>query len=293
MEQEKDLNFKLELESENDNKNAKTEKSKKVESIKEDVKLENEINLDSDLVEVTYEDDVVQRSPFTPSLDEYNGLNIAYLSNIYIKDVEFTKKPDNIFYGKTVPKLCIEFASDIKVTKETIQRFYTWEFSPIQVADKYMVIFDGNKDKVTHILSQFTKNKPKTLFYKEAPITKPIDDVLTVYRNMFQTIVDFAKQESIIPTEQEIKEGKLKYVWLKLVANKSGDRLEFPQYIGTGFIERKISNKPVIAINVAKGETIKLRPKENNSNNNNNGGIGLDLSDANTEFKFDDSEIGF
>lgn len=270
----------------------KTEKTEKPKTKKVDEKpLANQI--DSDLVEVSYEDNVVQRSPFTPTLDENNGLNIAYLSNVYIRDAEFTKKPDNIFFGKTVPKLCFEFASDTRITKEAIQRFYTWEFTPVQSADKYMSIFNGNRDKVTHILSQYTKNKPKTLFYKEAPIAKPLDDVLTVYRNMFQTIVDFVNEEGILPTEQQIKDGKQIYVWLKLVANEAGNRLEFPQYINTGFIERRISNKPVISINVAKGETIKLRPKENNQGVKTNTVVGLDLSDSNSglDFNFNNEDL--
>lgn len=293
------LEFELNNETNNDEElkgqeTVKTEKTEKPKTKKVDEKpLANPI--DSDLVEVSYEDDVVQRSPFTPTLEENNGLNIAYLSNVYIRDAEFTKKPDNIFFGKTVPKLCIEFASDTRITKEAIQRFYTWEFSPIQVADKYMNIFNGNKDKITHIFSQFTKNKPKTMFYKEAPVTKPIDDVLAVYRSLFQSIVDFAKQEGIIPTEQEIAEGKLKYVWLKLVANKMGNRLEFPQYIGTGFIERRISNKPVISIDVAKGETIKLKPKEDNQGVKTNTVVGLDLSDSNSglDLNFNNEDLAF
>ena len=133
------------------------------------------------------------------------------------------------------------------------------------------------------------------MFYKEAPVTKPIDDVLAVYRNLFQSIVDFVKQEGIIPTEQEITEGKLKYVWLKLVTNKMGNRLEFPQYIGTGFIERRISNKPVISIDVAKGETIKLKPKEYNQEVKTNAVVGLDLSDSNSglDLNFNTDDLTF
>lgn len=265
----------------------KTEKeTKKPKTMKEEQIKEKEINQTDDFaslgLEIIEAEDVVAKSPFTPNIEIDNGLNIAYISNIYIREVEI-KKENSMFCGKMMPKLCIEFASDPRINKESVPRFYTHEITPVQTVENYMLIFKSQiADKLSHIFSAYTKNKFKYMFWQDAPISVDVDTVLKVYKKLFEDAEKFAKENNLVETEASVEQGKAKYVWLKLIANKRGDRLEFPYYTGQGFIERRIKGlNPSIRVNVEKGETIKLTPKTKNGGAGILGGAGIDLSDIN------------
>lgn len=242
-------------------------------------KMDDFANLGLEMIEA---EDVVAKSTFTPNIEVDNGLNIAYISNVYIKEVEI-KKENSMFCGKMMPKLCIEFASDPRINKESVPRFYTHEITPVQTVENYMLIFKSQiADKLSHIFSAYTKNKFKYMFWQDAPISVDVDTVLKVYKKLFEDAEKFAKENNLVETEASVEQGKAKYVWLKLIANKRGDKLEFPYYIGQGFIERRIKGlNPSIRINVEKGETTKLTPKVKNNSAGILGGAGIDLSDIN------------
>lgn len=219
---------------------------------------------------------VTQNLKFKPQPD-LNNLCLGYLEKV---SVEFTDiavvddkgNPSNWEYaGEKVPRLLFEF-KNVKRKKSDADRFYFHVESVITQTKKDGTPVDAKKvesmysamfDRIIHIHSAFegTPNYKELDLEVEIDINADKSERVTQMGKFFKSIAAaFNKGKNDSPI---YKSGEAPVqLYMKLLPDyQRGTRLEFPTFVGEGFIERYIEGVTP-TIEIKPNETVELTGKK-------------------------------
>ncbi len=198
-------------------------------------------------IKFSRKDDATSRLPFKPS-EEYNNLCLGHLTGVHLDHSVSDEDKEWEFAGMEIPRIVLEFEQ--WKDKTDVARFYTYSEIPVTVVRK-----DGSEMKESTVMMRYEKTwkKLKHIYdsFNFSPNWKPLPfdpefdpdgDVETRLKEwdvFFKKIADAFnkgkdKETPIFPTDK-VKET---LITMKLVAN--GNRLTFPEFTSTGFIEKTV-----------------------------------------------------
>lgn len=193
---------------------------------------------------------VTQRLSFQP-LEEYDGLNLGYLIGVTFNESKSDNDAKWEFKGlEEVPRVTFEFMQH-KDAFNTKDRFYVKSFLPHGVVDSkgaereesaivsdYMALWAGIK----HIHDAFigSPNYKPIDFPVEFDHEADLDTRVKEFKTFFQNVAKAFNEGKDGNPIYEPHGGKdnANLLVLKLIANNTGKYLEFPKYVGKGFIEK-------------------------------------------------------
>lgn len=202
----------------------------------------------SDKIKFSKTEDTTSRLPFKPK-DKYKNFVIGFIKEV-TKSV--SEKNDNAeweFRGLETPRLALTFSQLVESTTDK-PRFYVYGEFPQTVVKKngermadstILLRYRRVWDKIKHIYDAFSDcpNWKPFPFDPEFDVTLDMEERLKEWDAFFDKIVKaFNKGKDgktpIFPTTES--ESALRT--MKVVSN--GKRLTFPEFTGTGFIEKSI-----------------------------------------------------
>ncbi len=193
-------------------------------------------------------DDTTSRLPFKP-LEKYDNLCLGHLTDVVTTSKVSDEDKEWEFAGYDVTRIALNFIQH-REKEDTTDRYYTYSEIPQTVVRK-----DGSEMKESTVSMRYEKiwNKLKHVYdsYKYAPNWKvlPFDpsfdpeaDVPTRLKEwdvFFKKMADAFmkgkdKENPIFPVTID----KTSLMTMKIVAN--GNRLTFPEFASTGFIEKTV-----------------------------------------------------
>ena len=219
-------------------------------------------------------DDATTRLPFKP-FEKYDNLCLGYAIGAHVAVKQSDEDKEWEFAGYDVPRFVIEFVQH-REKEDDEARYYSHSEIPQSVVRK-----DGSEMKESTILMRYEKvwNKLKHIYdsYSWAPNWKelPFDPEFTTdgdvelrlkeWTKFFEKMADAFmkgkdKETPIFPDAHD----RATVMTMKLVAN--GNRLTFPEFTSTGFIEKSIfkGNKLETLLEFKYNETVTIsaRPAE-------------------------------
>lgn len=171
------------------------------------------------------------------------------------------------YKGCKLPSIAIEF-KQCKTDANPKDRFYTFRVSPVTTTKKngepvdektVVSIMQQNYNRLRHIANQFKglKNYPNlgtcpSINYLADPKTRC---------EQYEAFFEYFKK-LLIGKDEEKPMYKGVKLFMKLVANyKTGKYLEFPSFVGRGFVERVIEGQAP-TLEFEANETVKLAKAE-------------------------------
>lgn len=214
--------------------------------------MSEQVNIPSTML--MFEEEVVERRlAFKPD-PELNNLCMGVINEIRI-DTRVTPTinedgTDNTweYAGLEVPTLVIEF-KQCKTAENPKDRYYTFTSKPVTTMTKDGMAVDPatvtnivmqEYAKLRHIANQFKglKEYPTNTKCPGIDIAAPAKTRIEQYKAFYEYFVDLFTGTGATPMY------KAHRFWMKLVANyKTGKYLEFPQFVGRGFIERVVEKQ--------------------------------------------------
>lgn len=223
----------------------------------------------------------VSKKPKFEPLSAYHDLCLGTLTKVEV--VERTINSVNAkgdessyeFAGKTIPELKLTFENYKIAGIDEVDREFVKTYSPItwdndaddKKQENIKGVYDGMNVQLIHLVQYFTsiiKNPAKPIVPIVNP-SAPTDIRLEAFKKYFTGFANwFNTGRSGKPVYQD-GNGKPIVLIIKLVAvTKSGNGgkqykvLDFPRFVGEGFIEVFKSIKQIPGIKIKPGESVKL-----------------------------------
>lgn len=216
-------------------------------------------------------DDSTTRLPFKP-LERYDNLCLGFLTGVHVSRKESDEDKEWEFAGYEVPRIVIEFIQ-LREKEDDQDRYYGHSEIPQTVVRK-----DGSEMKESTVLMRYEKvwNKLKHIYDSYSWYTNwrelPFDPEFTTDADIEVRLKEWAKffdkfADSFMKGKDKetpifpIPHDKSTVMTLKLVAN--GNRLTFPEFTSTGFIEKTVlkGNKLDSLLEFKYNETVAITPQ--------------------------------
>lgn len=244
------------------------------------------------------------RLRFNHTLAKPNGLFLAHLENVEVRTITIGEDKTGMpsFNGFDIPKLVLTFASNEEDVNK--RHYVTLEFNAVEsnantipgAKEEWKVnsVFDWLK----HILNVFVLKGRELSEEEEAALSlgyEDFDDEGNYSSVETETVIDswkilFENFENIMNRGKEgqpyykDKNGKFVNVWIKLLSsvksskgwkNINNGALSFPGFVGSGCIEKFISNQmPSITVDAIRESIIPRETEKAKTPNMPNMGMG-------------------
>jgi len=209
----------------------------------------------------------VQAPSFNPSMDKYNGLNIATVSVVVAMTMAKDDTKQVAFIGHEIPSLVFHFVqadADEITPAEYVHSFRPMDYSDDSIEEATKVqIEDNNMEMINHFLTVMAGRTFNDEDYDKLGLGLDLEEgevngekVLKAYTDFFNNVA------KVINENQRLAKQRF---WLKLIRYAKSHSLRggapaIGNFLQKGWIEiAKAGVEATLTIDVAKGESVVVR----------------------------------